>query len=409
VPDDHFEVHGHLLGAAAAWEQGRCYDAVLHLRCAADCACDHGAEQRSIDLYRAAAELSSTLPQSPPDSQIRQRRREPHSALPSVWLRALGELPLAVRLRIAIDVLSQLLEGGVRAVLPRTPSSRLHFDNVRVDVEGRAHILDAGSHSGVGLLLWEILAGRFADTDSPPPLPEVVDDVTDELETLVAQTLDNDPSCARVDQVLCALELFAGAFLASHDDVRAACGIARDDEPTHPGPPLSEWDFGDEDLGASGVRHNGSRPAVPGLAGRHAVPQAVMARLDAIHGGRSANNFRVADGETAETAVQDMAPILQAAGFATPVPPAPSADETSAQRMATTPAPVAAGRARVGVLLGAAVTVVALLTVPLLLSSRSASTEIARARPMRPVMRSRAAIRQVLVDPPRTERGRRPK
>jgi hypothetical protein len=312
-------------------------------------------------------------------------------------------------LRIAIDVLSQLLEGGVRAVLPRTPSSRLHFDNVRVDVEGRAHILDAGSHSGVGLLLWEILAGRFADTDSPPPLPEVVDDVTDELETLVAQTLDNDPSCARVDQVLCALELFAGAFLASHDDVRAACGIARDDEPTHPGPPLSEWDFGDEDLGASGVRHNGSRPAVPGLAGRHAVPQAVMARLDAIHGGRSANNFRVADGETAETAVQDMAPILQAAGFATPVPPAPSADETSAQRMATTPAPVAAGRARVGVLLGAAVTVVALLTVPLLLSSRSASTEIARARPMRPVMRSRAAIRQVLVDPPRTERGRRPK
>ena len=287
-PADALEVHGHLLGAEAAWREGRHFDAVLNVRCAADVACDYGDEERSVELYQAAAELSSSLP-APPSSHVRTRRSSAEVKL-GVRVAALAKLPIEVRVRVAVDVLGDLLARGIERNLPRSPSSRLRFDNVRIDSEGRAYLRARSTRSGAGTLLWEILAGRPAPSNAPPPLAAVVPDVPYAIDVLAAQAQRGDPECERIDQILRYLHAVAGSYIASRDDVRGACGIGQFDEPTQPGTPSVSWDDDDEQP-PSGVR-------------QAAQPTPLRRELDRPH-----------DPEMGPTQETDMLPILEAAGF----------------------------------------------------------------------------------------------
>ena len=133
-------------------------------------------------------------------------------------LRAGDTLTVGVRLRIVLDVLEALADAPVE-IAPRTSASRLGLDRVRIDDEGLATIEGDGDASGLGELVWEILAAQPLQSTRPLFLDSVVDDLPHALVELVDTTCSGGG--ARTSEDLAArVEAAARGVVDTHDDVR---------------------------------------------------------------------------------------------------------------------------------------------------------------------------------------------
>ena len=79
--------------------------------------------------------------------------------------RLAGGLPVAVRLRVGIELLRSVAGEPHAPTASRGPGSRLCFDRVAIDASEGIRANGAGDASGALLLLWEILAGRPLEGD----------------------------------------------------------------------------------------------------------------------------------------------------------------------------------------------------------------------------------------------------
>ena len=133
-------------------------------------------------------------------------------------------LPAAVRVRIALDVADA--SHGLGAKRPRVT-----LEAVRIDEAGLAHAPPCVSHGHLATLLWEIVAGRLADTDDLPwsdPAEDVPPAVLDTFASLQLRPARDIAELRR--------RFGAGvrSHAASHDEVVEA--LSSRGSPTAPAP-----------------------------------------------------------------------------------------------------------------------------------------------------------------------------
>src|SRR5205085_12022707 len=103
---------------------------------------------------------------------------------PLLRAHAEGEgLSIGIRLRVALDLLEALADGGI-VVSPRSAGSMLRVANVAIDEEGCARVEGEGDATGAGELLWEVLAAREAEGELEP-----IEDAPDVVNAIVACAL----------------------------------------------------------------------------------------------------------------------------------------------------------------------------------------------------------------------------
>jgi DNA-binding response OmpR family regulator len=145
-------------------------------------------------------------------------------------------LPDGVRLRVALDVLTAMVQDCVPALEARTPSSRLRIDNVHVNADGIAEVVGGGDHSGAHVLLWEVLAARAAPEGRLPRVHDVVDEIDPDVDDVMSAAIDQ--RIASIDELFEALESAGGARVASHTVVgelaRVALGLSPAVAPPEP-------------------------------------------------------------------------------------------------------------------------------------------------------------------------------
>jgi CheY-like chemotaxis protein len=99
--------------------------------------------------------------------------------------RLAGGLPIAVRLRIGIELLRALAAGPPAVAMPRSSASRLAFERVVLRADGGVSVKGDGDDSGAALVLWEVLAGRPLGSEPPVRLHDIVDDMPADTDDLV--------------------------------------------------------------------------------------------------------------------------------------------------------------------------------------------------------------------------------
>ncbi len=120
-------------------------------------------------------------------------------------LRSHPEVSSAIRLRIALDVVADLIRAGARQIEPRRPSSRLQLDGVFVATNGVAHLPAGGDDSGALELVSEILGSGGAG-----------------LRLLEAMNAGGGARVKGLDALLATLMRKAANAVATHHEVRRA-------------------------------------------------------------------------------------------------------------------------------------------------------------------------------------------
>ena len=120
-------------------------------------------------------------------------------------LRSFPDVASAVRHRVALDVIAELLRSGSRRVEPRRSASRLHLAGVEVTLSGVSRVVAVGDDSGALELVSEIVVSPDADVRA------FVDGLSE--------------SAVRLGGLEALFDLIArrgAGALASHDEVRRA-------------------------------------------------------------------------------------------------------------------------------------------------------------------------------------------
>jgi hypothetical protein len=266
---DSADVRDALATASAMWSSGDRGEALRWLRRAAEVATDAGDDERALQLFKATSLIGSLRPppraeppqgapvaapapavavpaaipaaaeaapppaapapeppaapdllSEPPSPAI---RHDAHG-LPLAEVVEARELPVAVRLRIALDVLEQVHDEGGAVLVPRASASRMRLDKVLVGGDGVARLAPGGGTSGTATLLWEILAAAPSPSDPPPQLGEVAPDLPQPVLAVVARALEPGADFTRVKHLLTAFRSLVASTAANHDAVAEATG-----------------------------------------------------------------------------------------------------------------------------------------------------------------------------------------
>ncbi|HVY44367.1 MAG TPA: hypothetical protein VHB21_00750, partial [Minicystis sp.] len=134
-------------------------------------------------------------------------------------------LSVGVRLRVALDVLEALAEAGA-TLARRGASTKLRFDRVAIDDEGRASVDGKGDASGAAELVWELVAGRAATWSGGATDDELPDDVPGPVIDVLSEALGLSGSAGDLAEKL---EEASRGFVDTHDDVRGAVASWRDE------------------------------------------------------------------------------------------------------------------------------------------------------------------------------------
>ena len=140
-------------------------------------------------------------------------------------LQHLSALAQGVRLRIALDVLADIVDGGDAPLIPRTPKSPRRA-NLRIHANGRCALPRPHDGSGIGEIVWEILAGKPAPRAPLPRLSAAVDDIAESVDEVMASALSAAGDVRTAAGLLHALERAGRAHVDTHAEVRNRLGIA---------------------------------------------------------------------------------------------------------------------------------------------------------------------------------------
>jgi hypothetical protein len=265
---DSADVRDALATASAMWSSGDRGEALRWLRRAAEVATDAGDDERALQLFKATSLIGSLRPpppaeppraapvatpapavavpaaakpadDAPPAASPSQEptaapellaeppspamRHDAHGMLLAEVVDA-RELPVPVRLRIALDVLEQVHEEGGAVLVPRASASRMRLDKVLVARDGVARLAPGGGTSGTATLLWEILAAAPSPSDPPPQLGEVAPELPQPVLAVVARALEPGADFTRVKHLLAAFRSLVASTAANHGDVAEATG-----------------------------------------------------------------------------------------------------------------------------------------------------------------------------------------
>ncbi len=146
-------------------------------------------------------------------------------------------LSIGVRLRVALDLLESLGEAGA-ALAPRGAKTKLRFDRIEIDEEGQSSLDGSGDQTGIGQLVWEIIAGKPATWSGTATDDDLPDDVPGSVLDVLGGFLGEKGNAGDIGEKL---EEASRGFVDTHDDVRSAVASWRDahaeDEAEAPAPP----------------------------------------------------------------------------------------------------------------------------------------------------------------------------